>query len=66
MDVLTDQYFDRIYEELSREHIKLLQNLRNGTKDEKDIHKQITMLSNLQISVLKLRNFRKALADKRD
>jgi cytochrome c551/c552 len=66
MDVLTDQYFDRIYEDLSREHIKLLQNLRNGTNDEKDTHKQITMLSNLQISVLKLRNFRKALADKRD
>ncbi len=66
MDVLTEQYFDRIYEELSREHIKLLSNLRNGTGNEKDTHKQINMLSNLQISVLKLRNFRKALADKRD
>ena len=65
MDVLTEQYFDRVYEDLSREHVKLLQNLRNGTGVEKPTMKQVTMLASLQMSILKLRNFRKQL-DKRD
>ena len=65
MDVLTEQYFDRVYEDLSREHVKLLQNLRNGTGDEKPTMKQVAMLASLQMSILKLRNFRKQL-DKRD
>ena len=65
MDVLTEQYFDRVYEDLSREHVKLLQNLRNGTGDEKPSMKQVAMLASLQMQILKLRNFRKQL-DKRD
>ena len=65
MDVLTEQYFDRVYEDLSREHVKLLQNLRNGTGDEKPTMKQVAMLASLQMQILKLRNFRKQL-DKRD
>ena len=65
MEVLTEQYFDRVYEDLSREHVKLLQNLRNGTGDEKPTMKQVAMLASLQMAILKLRNFRKQL-DKRD
>ena len=65
MEVLNEQYFDRIYEDFSREHVKLLQNMRNGT-DDKATQKQIVMLASLQMSILKLRNFRKVLADKRD
>ncbi len=66
MDPLNEQYLDGLYETFSRENQKMLQNLRSGTGDEKSTHKQITMLCNLQIAVLKFRNFRKALADKRD
>jgi len=65
MDVLNELYFDRIYEDFSREHVKLLQNMRNGSND-KATQKQIVMLASLHMSILKLRNFRKALADKRD
>ena len=65
MDILNEQYFDRIYEDFSREHVKLLQNMRNGT-DDKATQKQIVMLASLQMSILKLRNFRKTLAEKRD
>ena len=65
MEVLNEQYFDRIYEDFSREHVKLLQNMRNGS-DDKATQKQIVMLASLQMSILKLRNFRKVLADKRD
>ena len=65
MEVLNEQYFDRIYEDFSREHVKLLQNMRNGS-DDKATQKQIVMLASLQMSILKLRNFRKTLAEKRD
>ena len=65
MDVLTEAYFDRIYEDLAREHVKQLQNLRNSV-DEKACQKQIQMLGVLLIAILKLRNFRKQLAEKRD
>ena len=65
MDILNEQYFDRIYEDFSREHVKLLQNMRNGS-DDKATQKQIVMLASLQMSILKLRNFRKVVAEKRD
>ena len=65
MEVLNEQYFDRIYEDFSREHVKLLQNMRTGT-DDKATQKQIVMLASLQMSILKLRNFRKVVAEKRD
>ena len=65
MEVLNEQYFDRIYEDFSREHVKLLQNMRNGS-DDKATQKQIVMLASLQMSILKLRNFRKVVAEKRD
>ena len=66
MDVLNDYYFDRVYDDLSREHVKLLQNLKGNTCDEKSTQKQVALISTLLMQVLKLRNFRKALAEKRD
>ena len=66
MDVLNDYYFDRVYDDLSREHVKLLQNLKANTGDEKSTQKQVALISTLLMQILKLRNFRKALAEKRD
>jgi hypothetical protein len=66
MDVLNDYYFDRVYDDLSREHLKLLQNLKANTGDEKQTQKQVALISTLLMHILKLRNFRKALAEKRD
>ena len=65
MDTLNDHYFDRIYEDLSREHVKLLQNMRTGTGDEKANQKQVALISSLLVALLKLRNYRKML-EKRD
>ena len=65
MDTLNDHYFDRIYEDLSREHVKLLQNMRTGTGDEKANQKQVALISALLVALLKLRNYRKQL-EKRD
>ena len=63
---LNEQSFDRVYQDLSTEHLKLLSDLKNGMGDEKANHRQITMLSSLQAALLKLRNYRKVLAEKRD
>ena len=63
---LNEQYFDRVYQDLSTEHLKLLSDLKNGMGDEKANQRQIAMLSSLQAALLKLRNYRKVLAEKRD
>ena len=66
MDVLNDYYFDRVYDDLSREHVKLLQNLKANTGDEKQTQKQVALISTLLMQILKLRNYRKMLLEKRD
>ena len=66
MDELTERYFDKIYEDVSREHVKQLQNLRTGHANEKDTQRQVALIAALLLAVVKLRNFRKALAEKRD
>ena len=63
---LNEQYFDRVYQDLSTEHLKLLGDLKNSMGDEKANQRQIAMLSSLQVALLKLRNYRKVLAEKRD
>jgi len=66
MDSLDERYFDKVYEDVSREHVKQLQNLRTSLGDEKVTQKQILLISSLLLAIVKLRNFRKALAEKRD
>ncbi len=66
MDELTERYFDKIYEDVSREHVKQLQNLRIGHASEKDTQRQVALIAGLLLAVVRLRNFRKGLAEKRD
>jgi hypothetical protein len=66
MDTLDDRYFDRLFDEVSREHVKQLQILKGGPSNERDTQKQIALISSLLLAVVKLRNFRKQLAEKRD
>ena len=63
---ITESYLNQIYENLSREHLRLMTDMKNITEaDEKqkelDIQKQVTMLNTLLINVLKSRNLRKAI-----
>jgi hypothetical protein len=62
---LDERYFDNIYENLSREHVKLIGNLRTA-EDEKSTHRQIALIATALTAIIKLRNFRKALLEKRD
>ena len=49
MDNLNERYLDSVYDELSREHVKLLQNMKASTGDSKGIEKQIVMISSLLV-----------------
>ena len=66
METLNERYLDGVYEEFSREHVKLLQNMKSSSGDSKTNEKQIVMISSLQVQILKLRNYRKQLNEKRD
>ena len=63
---LQDQEVGQIYESFSREHVKLLQTMRNATGDERETEKQISMLSSLLVAILKFRNYRRKIAERRD
>jgi len=62
---LNEQYFDSIYENLSREHVKLIGTLRTSD-DAKATQRQIALIASAVTAIVKLRNFRKALAERRD
>ena len=66
MDALNERYLDGVYDEFSREHVKLLQSMKTGAGDEKANQKQVAMISGLLVAILKLRNYRKLLSEKRD
>jgi hypothetical protein len=66
MESLNERYLDGVYEEFSREHVKLLQNMKSSSGDSKTNEKQIVMLSSLLVQILKLRNYRKMILEKKD
>ena len=63
---LQDGQIDQIYETFSKEHVKLLQAMRNASGNEPETEKQIAMLSSLLVAILKFRNFRRKIAERRD
>lgn len=60
---ITPQYLDRIYDDLSREQLRLLGDLKTDVSTDvaKDVlvQKQLSLLNTLVISVLRLRNLKK-------
>lgn len=66
MESLNERYLDGVYEEFSREHVKLLQNMKSSSGDSKAVERQIALISTLLVQILKLRNYRKQLLEKRD
>jgi hypothetical protein len=66
METLNERYLDSVYEEVSREHVKLLQNMKSSSGDSKAIEKQIIMISTLLVQILKLRNYRKMILERKD
>jgi hypothetical protein len=62
MDI-TEQYLDKVYDDFHKEQMSLLHDIKTGcdTVKEKDNQKQFTLLNNLMINLLRLRNLRKQI-----
>lgn len=60
---ITTQYLDKVYEDLQKEQFRLLTDMKNSSDDKKDVTKQISMINNISVNVIRLRNIRKKTID---
>jgi len=68
---ITEQYLNEAYENVMKEHTRLLNELKNISTEmeknkERDITKQLSILNTLMTSLLKLRNLKKEIKNKID
>ncbi len=58
--IITEQYLNRFYEDLQKEQMTLMNDMKLGCDSEKerDITKQISLINTLLINSLRLRNVR--------
>jgi hypothetical protein len=66
MNDINEQYLNRLYEDLAKEQMKLMGDMKTGcdTDKEKQIHKQLTFINTLMINTLRLRNLKKTILEK--
>lgn len=63
---ISEQYLNKLYEDFSKEQMRLMTVMKNGGDAEEkekeiEVQKQITSLNSLMIAVLRLRNLRKQI-----
>jgi hypothetical protein len=65
---ITEQYLDKLYEDLSKEQGRLLQDIKTGVDAVKELdnQKQFTLLNTLMMTTLRLRNLRKKIKQRID
>lgn len=65
---ITELYLDKCYDDFQKEQYKLLQDIKSGCDDIKETynHKQFTLLNNLMLNILRLRNLKKKIKQKLD
>jgi hypothetical protein len=65
---ITEQYLDKLYEDLSKEQARLLTDIKTGCDNvkENDNQKQFTLLNTLMMTTLRLRNLRKKIKQRID
>jgi hypothetical protein len=68
---LTEQYLNGVYDNVMREHTRLLNDMKNTSTEmekhkERDITKQLSILNSLMTSLLRLRNVKKDIKMKKD
>lgn len=58
---ITEQYLNKIYEDLQKEQLKMMNDMKTGCDNvkEKDITKQISLINTINLAVMRLRNARK-------
>lgn len=65
---ITEQYLDKLYEDLSKEQGRLLQDIKTGVDSvkENENQKQFSLLNTLMMTTLRLRNLRKKIKQRID
>ena len=65
---ITDQYLDKLYEDMQKEQQKLLQDNKSGTDDKKELdnNKQFNIINSIMLNTVKLKNLRKKIKNKID
>lgn len=66
---ITEQYLNKLYEDLSKEQMRLMNDLKNSSgggdgDKEKDITKQFTFLNTLMTTALRYRNLKRKIVSK--
>lgn len=58
---ITEQYLNKMYEDLQKEQIKLMNDMKTGCDNvkEKDLTKQISLINSINVALMRLRNARK-------
>ena len=56
---ITEQFLDKLYDDLSKEQSRILNDIKTDRSDtkEKDQYQQLNVINSLMINSLKLRNF---------
>jgi hypothetical protein len=68
MNDLSDQYLDKLYDDLSREQGKILTDIKTGCDGTKEAEnqRQFALLNTLMMATLKLRNLRQKIKKRID
>lgn len=57
---ITEQYLNKIYDDLQKEQMRMMNDMKTGTDDDKSksITKQISLINSINMSILRLRNLK--------
>ena len=60
---ITEQFFDKLYDDLSKESSRILNDIKTDKNDSKEVyqHQQFNIINSLMINALKLRNLKRKL-----
>jgi len=65
---ITEQFLNKLYEDLSKEQMRLMSDLKSNSNidgdKEKDITKQFTFLNTLMTTALRYRNLKRKIVSK--
>lgn len=65
---ITEQFLDKLYDDLSKESSRILNDIKTDREDNKEVyqHQQFNIINTLMINSLKLRNLKKKIKNKLD
>jgi len=65
---ITEQFLDKLYDDLSKESSRILNDIKTDKNDSKEVyqHQQFNIINSLMINALKLRNLKKKIKSKID